>query len=113
MVRFVLVNLSLSILDNSSDNHHLPKKDVFNLALTEPLSMHSHPPPLIPPPYRDAVALSDVPAEDAGHHAAEGVQHWHAEAPAEVRGRLTLHAGEAEKGAAALGAEGTRQMNNM
>ena len=46
MVRFVLVNLSLSILDNSSDNHHLPKKDVFNLALTEPLSMHSHPPPL-------------------------------------------------------------------
>ena len=58
------------------------------------------------------MTLSDVPAEDAGHHAAE-VQQRHAAAPAVVRGRLTLHAGEAEKTAAALRAEGTRQKNNM
>ena len=58
------------------------------------------------------MALSDVRAEDAGNHAAE-VQHWHAAAPAVVRGRLTLHAREAEQTAATLRAEGTRQMNNI
>lgn len=46
------------------------------------------------------MALSDVGAQDAGHHAAE-VQQGHAAAPAVVRGRLALHAGEAEEAAAA------------
>lgn len=76
------------------------------------LRPHVYPRPFPNPPYRDAVALSDVRAEDAGDHAAE-VQQRHAAAPAVVRGRLTLHAGEAEKTAATLRAEGTRQMNNI
>lgn len=50
--------------------------------------------------YWDGVALADVGAEDAGHHAAE-VQQRHAQAPAVVTGCLALHAGEAEKAAAA------------
>lgn len=80
--------------------------------------MHSLPPHLCPrpfpnPPYSDAVALSDIWAEEVGNHAAEGVQDWHAEAPAVVRGRLTLHAGEAEKTTATLRAEETRKMNNI
>lgn len=60
-----------------------------------------------PPPnqtYRDAVALSDVGAEYAGHRAAN-VNDWHAAAPAVVSGCLTLHAGEAEKPEATLTAE--------
>lgn len=60
--------------------------------------------------YRDAVALSDVGAEYAGHHTAE-VQQWHAGAPAIVAGRLALHAGEAEKTAAAWRAEENQGSN--
>lgn len=55
--------------------------------------------------YRDAVALSDVGAQYAGHHAAD-VQQRHAGAPAIVAGRLALHAGEAEEAAAACGRQG-------
>ena len=77
------------------------------------LPPHVYPRPVPNPPYSDAVALSDVWAEDAGNHAAEGVQHRHAEAPAVVRGRLTLHAGEAEQTTATLRAEETRKMNNI
>jgi len=47
-----------------------------------------------------AVALSHGGAQAAGHHAAD-VQHGHQAAPAEVSGRLALHAGEAPVGAAA------------
>lgn len=56
------------------------------------------------------MALSDVGAEYAGHHTAD-VQQWHAGAPAVVAGRLALHAGEAEKTAAAWRAEGNRCSN--
>lgn len=50
----------------------------------------------------DVVTLSDVGAQDAGDHAAE-VQQGHAAAPAVVRGRLALQAGEAEESAATWG----------
>lgn len=56
------------------------------------------------------MALPDVGAEDAGHHTAE-VQQWHAGAPAVVTGRLALHAGEAEKAAAAWRAEENQGSN--
>lgn len=46
------------------------------------------------------MALSNLGAEDAGHHTTD-VQDWHAAAPAVFRGCLTLHAGEAPQGAAA------------
>lgn len=52
--------------------------------------------------HRDVVTLSDVGAQDAGDHAAE-VQQGHAAAPAVVRGRLALQAGEAEQPAATCG----------
>lgn len=52
--------------------------------------------------HRDVVTLSDVGAQDAGHHAAE-VQQGHAAAPAVVRGSLALHAREAEQPAATWG----------
>lgn len=50
----------------------------------------------------NVVTLSDVGAQDAGDHAAE-VQQGHAAAPAVVRGRLALEAGEAEQPAATWG----------
>lgn len=56
------------------------------------------------------MALSDIGAEYAGHRTAE-VQQWHAGAPAVVAGRLALHAGEAEKTAAAWRAEENQGSN--
>lgn len=60
--------------------------------------------------HRDVVALSDVGAQDAGHHAAE-VQQGHAAAPAVVRGSLALHAREAEQPAATWGRGKTPELS--
>lgn len=55
------------------------------------------------------MTLSDVGAQDAGDHAAE-VQQGHAAAPAVVRGRLALQAGEAEQPAATWGGGAETQL---
>ena len=68
-------------------------------------------PPSLGQAYGDAVALSNGGAEHAGHNTAEGVQDWHAAAPAVVTGCLTLHAGEAPQSTATWREEEEKKLN--